>query len=392
MRNVLLTVAGIALMGCTQMNQQETLALVDMTQDYPEKEIALESVADLRLVRFEAPSEEYLFDGVPVVVSESLIVFHSFQRGDFWVFDGAGKPISAFNHKGNGPEDYLNLFGVVYDEAAKELFLAEKNKVKVFDTQGRFKRLLRLPENAWIDQLINYDAETLLLFDNQQRLHGIYPAMPPVEGEAYESSFVRISKQDGTLKGYLPAPADFEVPLMGKVQMPNGQEMPVLGTTSRIVAHREGVLLNNPESDTLCLAKGDALRPVWVTTPPIRTQGEPKSYLNGYVEAGGYRFFEVISLAKVQRPPLPTTYLAQEIKSGDVICPVLQWGDYTGKELHLSPMTIFRSRNARLGHQVLPLDELQEALETGKLKGNLKTLVEQMGEEENDLLLLMRFK
>ena len=55
-------------------------------------------------------------------------------------------------------------------------------------------------------------------------------------------------------------------------------------------------------------------------------------------------------------------------------------------------MKIFRSRNARLGHQVLPLDELQEALETGKLKGNLKTLVEQMGEEENDLLLLMSFK
>ena len=71
---------------------------------------------------------------------------------------------------------------------------------------------------------------------------------------------------------------------------------------------------------------------------------------------------------------------------------MLQWGAYTGQELHLSPMTIFRSRNARLGHQVLPLDELQEALETGKLKGNLKTLVEQMGEEENDLLLLMRFQ
>ena len=99
MKNVLLTVAGIALMGCTQMNQQETLALVDVTQDYPEKAIALESVADLRLVRFEAPSEEYLFDGVPVVVSESLIVFHSFQRGDFWVFDGAGKPISALDRK-----------------------------------------------------------------------------------------------------------------------------------------------------------------------------------------------------------------------------------------------------------------------------------------------------
>ena len=92
MKNVLITVVGMALMGCsTQMNQQETLALVDVTQDYPEKAIALESVADLRLVRFEAPSEEYLFDGVPVVVSESLIVFHSFQRGDFWVFDGAGE-------------------------------------------------------------------------------------------------------------------------------------------------------------------------------------------------------------------------------------------------------------------------------------------------------------
>lgn len=123
---------------CGGTEGSQEMQTVDVTQDYPEKAIALESVADLRLVRFEAPSEEYLFDGVPVVVSESLIVFHSFQRGDFWVFDGAGKPISAFNHKGNGPEDYLNLFGVVYDEAAKELFLAEKNKVKVFDTQGRF--------------------------------------------------------------------------------------------------------------------------------------------------------------------------------------------------------------------------------------------------------------
>ena len=65
MRNVLLTVAGIALMGCTQMNQQETLALVDVTQDYPEKAIALESVADLRLVRFEAGGGQRVADCFP---------------------------------------------------------------------------------------------------------------------------------------------------------------------------------------------------------------------------------------------------------------------------------------------------------------------------------------
>ena len=66
--------------------------------------------------------------------------------------------------------------------------------------------------------------------------------------------------------------------------------------------------------------------------------------------------------------------------------------DFEGKRIDLTPQIIRPSRDARLGCLLLTVDELQTANADGKLSGELKRIVDEMPEDSNDLLMLMRFK
>lgn len=51
-----------------------------------------------------------------------------------------------------------------------------------------------------------------------------------------------------------------------------------------------------------------------------------------------------------------------------------------------------KSSDSQVGYQVLPTEELLAALDEGRLKGSLKALASTMDEEDNYVLLRLRFK
>lgn len=366
--------------------------LFDATRDYPEKQLLLDEVADITYVPLSSETDSALFRGTLAHVSERTITIHDFPRGIFYLFDRSGRYLSSFNHKGQGPEDYNFLVTAFVDEASGELFAVEKNWIQVYDKQGDYRRTLRLPDGAWVLEAADGGDETILLVDNQERASILYAGMVDENAEAYEQPFVRISKADGGLVSYITLPKNFLVDLSADFQTA-GISLKVFGPNHRLVSHRDGFLLTNQETDTIFLYAHDQLKPMMIHTPPISEQGE-KSYLNGYVEAGDYLFFEKVIVKAVEnrRPPVPSVYYLYDKRDGQFYEQAVSMRDFEGKRIDLTPQIIRPSRDARLGCLLLTVDELQTANADGKLSGELKRIVDEMPEDSNDLLMLMRFK
>ena len=366
--------------------------LFDATRDYPEKQLLLDEVADITYVPLSSETDSALFRGTLAHVSERTITIHDFPRGIFYLFDRSGRYLSSFNHKGQGPEDYNFLITAFVDEASGELFAVEKNWIQVYDKQGDYRRTLRLPDGAWVLEAADGGDETILLVDNQERASILYAGMVDENAEAYEQPFVRISKADGGLVSYITLPKNFLVDLSADFQTA-GISLKVFGPNHRLVSHRDGFLLTNQETDTIFLYAHDQLKPMMIHTPPISEQGE-KSYLNGYVEAGDYLFFEKVIVKAVEnrRPPVPSVYYLYDKRDGQFYEQAVSMRDFEGKRIDLTPQIIRPSRDARLGCLLLTVDELQTANADGKLSGELKRIVDEMPEDSNDLLMLMRFK
>lgn len=366
--------------------------LFDATRDYPEKQLLLDEVADITYVPLSSETDSALFRGTLAHVSERTVTIHDFPRGIFYLFDRSGRYLSSFNHKGQGPEDYNFLITAFVDEARGELFAIEKNRIQVYDKQGDYRRTLRLPDGAWVYEAADGGDGSILLVDNQERASILYAGMVDENAEAYEQPFVRISKEDGGLVSYITLPKNFLVDLSADLQS-SGISLKVFGPNHRLVSHRDGFLLTNQETDTIFLYAHDQLKPMMIHTPPVSEQGE-KSYLNGYVEAGDYLFFEKVLVKAVEnrRPPVPSAYYLYDKRDGQFYEQAVSMRDFEGKRIDLTPQIIRPSRDARLGCLLLTVDELQTANADGKLSGELKRIVDEMPEDSNDLLMLMRFK
>ena len=79
-------------------------------------------------------------------------------------------------------------------------------------------------------------------------------------------------------------------------------------------------------------------------------------------------------------------------KTGSIFRQKITFNDYKEKEVTLSPETITNTQDSKLGLIILSLVELLDANRENKLSGRLKELVENSGEDGNDIYMLLHFK
>lgn len=376
---------------CNMSEKNVELVQFNSQDDCIEKEFLLEDIADISYVFFKMDKDDSAFRGVPLYISQNTIVIFDFPTGDFHLFDLRGNLISSFNHKGGAPNDYMSVISVFVDERKDELYVVEKNKIKIYSKTGTFIRTLNLPKDAWVYEAVEYDDSSILLADNYERATGTYADLANTDGDTYMEPFVRISKEDGRVIEYIIVPKDFSIDLTAPFQV-GERTMKIGGPLYRIVSNKDGFLLSNPEIDTLFLfSREEKLSPIWVHNPSVKDM-ETKNYLNAYVEAGGYQFFEKVTLKVEKIPPLPSVALLFDSKTNTFFRQKVMMKDFEGKVIPITPEIIQRTRDAHVGHVMLSLPELKEALEAGRLSGRLKEIVSASSEEGNDILMLLYFK
>lgn len=353
---------------CTNTDQEKGLTTIDLSKDYPKKEILLSEIADIQYV-YMNEGNDYIYGGNPLYVSDHTFVFYS--EGSFLFFTKDGQPKSKFNHQGNGPDEYDYFSKVVYDEANDELYILSEKRLIVYSSSGVHKRTiaLLLSDDKRITSMANYDNGSLLLFDSD--------------------NFVLISKADGSELKRLDVSSGEKVKLYAINQ--DEQRVSVIASTqNQIVNYKDGLLLSDYSTDTVFFFnKSKELMPVLIKQPSIHSM-DPVIYVNAFVEAADYLFYRKI-IVKVQNGQLPSVYLMQNKKDGTVYEQEIKMDDFKGKQVEIAPEILTSS--SRHGLVVLDLVELEEAYADGRLKGKLKELMEKIDRENgNNVYMLLTFK
>ncbi len=93
-------------------------------------------------------TEESLFSSIDdIIVSDSNIFIEDVRNGVLR-FDRNGKFMNKIGKKGEGPEEYIMLKQIEYDELNKEIFLFTESGIKSYDLEGKFKRHISSRRNS----------------------------------------------------------------------------------------------------------------------------------------------------------------------------------------------------------------------------------------------------
>ena len=379
---------------CKQSN--DNLPCIDVRKSYPEKEMLLTDIADVTYLCLKSDDDDFLFRGYINHVTKNTIVIHDISSGNILFFSKDGIPKSRFNHKGNGPEDYLNAQTIIYDEAADDVFIQSSSSVlQVYSSTGDYKRKIVLPIETMMNPIVSFDDQSFVLYDASiqfvpDRKREItedtdFPA------QYYSFPFVRISKIDGKVLDYMELPSNSIVLKDDRVFQEMGG---IPGHTSRVIKCVDGVFLCNPETDTVFLYGQDkSLTPIICKTPLVSVL-EPMVYLNNCIDKGGrYQFMEVFTVRWEEESfPFPAKYYMRDKKTGEIFRQKIILPDFTGKEIFISPRQSGRHYEHGVYYE-LELIELKQAYRENRLSGKLKELVAALNEDEdNNVFMLVNFK
>ena len=204
--------------------------------------------------------------------------------------------------------------------------------------------------------------------------------------EFIDTAFVRISKTDGKILDYITL-TNNRVVLNGDAQ---GRK--VHGLTTRMIKHKEGILLCNPETDTVFLyGKDKSLTPVIRKSPLVSTL-DPIVYLNNCIDIDDYQFMEVFTTRWEEGAfPFPAKYYVRDKKTGEIFRQKFIMPDYKGKDFFFSARQTM-GNNENGFYFELELVELKQAYNENRLSGKLKELVATLNEDEdNNVFMFVNF-
>ena len=367
----------IFLFGCTPRNQHHDgyIIHVNIGRTPPVKELNLTEIARVEFLQLPV-HDDFLFRGRPRIITDNKIIFGEGMSGDILIFSRDGTPLSRFNRRGGGAQEFNTMGSVMFDEASNEIFVVASNRILVYSLEGEFKRALPLLEDARIfDALIvNFNAELFLIYD---------------ENDVYPAPFSLISKYDGSVVGTIDVPIG--EPLSDRIEMMQGERHLIfMPWRTRMIPHPDGFLLNNYSTDTLfLLSPTKELTPFLVRTPGLHAS--TPITIDGFIEAGEYQIVHTTRY-QIQDMRIPEFYLMRNRTTGSMYTQRFIFDEFRGKEITLSFHTIRPTQNSRIGLISLDLTELQDANDEGRLSGRLKEIVDNSEEDGNNVFMLLHFK
>ncbi|MDR2913889.1 MAG: 6-bladed beta-propeller [Tannerella sp.] len=373
----------------TEKNGAGELAEIDVTMDYPRKELYLQDIAKVEYIPFETNDNALMSRSAKIFyVSDDYIIAANIVEGDVFVFDGNGKWKHSFNHKGQGSEEYIYLNSIAFDEKAKEIFVCEwfssNPKILVYGENGEYNRTLPCPPDFW-PNLYNFDDETLFVYDD----YGIFNM------EGYSNRpYLFMSKKDGSftdsLNIHLPVRLSNTSVWHGEE---NGQPM-TYSRSMRISYNRsygKNFLIADWSADTIFrLTPQKELQPMIVRKPPMQST-DPKILLSNFLVTDK---FILLGVHKMDYNAL---------KNGEEISQKQLMYDFGTGEINvyrLKNKDIPSSTNVTIMDAITPENTgitmynaafLFDLDGKGEAKGDLKELLNTLNEDTNPVLVKIKF-
>jgi len=378
--------------GCsTKSPIENNFITVDVTKDYPKKDVVLQDIFDIEYVPLET-SDEFLTSGNVRAIGKDLIITKNNGRtdGNIYLFDRTtGKGIRRINRLGQGGEEYTNILDIVLDEDRQEMFVNNHYlaKIVVYDLKGNFKRSFKQKENYFYGEIGNFDKDRLICHDD---------CLSFDKEETKRNFFMLASKQDGSIKE-IPIPYD-KVKTSLILKQVDGKKRDWSIYNKRMIPYKDSWLLNEISADTIYRYSPDAgLIPLIVRKPSVQTMS-PEIFLFPSVMTDRYYFMQTAKKdfdfkmdSDVER-----TDLMYDKETNKIFRVTIYNADYTEKVpvkiMFEMFMLSFINKDGVAFSRVLPAFELAEAYKNGKLRGHLKKIAAKLDEEDNPVIMIAKYK
>jgi hypothetical protein len=366
--------------GKRQGNATDDFITVDVTASYPKKELILQDFMDVEYIALETSNEFVCQGEIMAIGKEIIVVKNRVDDGDIFIFDRNGKGLRKINRFGRSGEDYTDISGIVLDEDNDEMFVIDNpaSRIMVYDLYGKFKRTLRHKEGARYANVYNFNKENLICRDRSFEFNGDTP-------------FVIISKQDGSIVN------DIHIPYQQKKQTAiilqddkSINVMPILHFS--VIPYHDSWILTEPSSDTVYQYLPDHnMTPFMARTPTVQSM-TPEVFLFPFILTERYYFMKTekkefdFSTGK----GLPKTYLMYDRQEKKIFEYTVYNDNYYNKTtVDMAHKTI---NNEIAFSQKIEADDLVDAYEKGQLKGKLKEIAAGLKEEDNPVIMLVKYK
>jgi hypothetical protein len=378
------TILAIILFALTGCGEQKPLAgdviTVDVTANYPAKELILQDFMDVEYIPLET-TDDFLTQGFVRAIGKDLIlVTNRNDDGDIFIFDRNGKGIRKINRKGQGGEEYSQSTEIVPDEDHSEMFVEDYHarKILVYDLYGNFKRSFKFADSCYYRFLFNYDRDHLIC--NKTYF--------PVDNE--QSCYMIISKQDGSITREIHIPyKEIETPvIIGEME---GEELRVTPNLQLTAPCHGNWVLTNTSSDTAYIYSPDGnLIPFIARTPSIHAM-DPEIFLFPSILTDRYYFMKtmkkVFDIATMQG--FPSTDLVYDRQEKTIFKYTVCNDDFSDRR----QVGWSKPVNDEIATwQCLEAHELVESYGKGELKGPLKDVAAGLDEESNPVIMLIKHR
>ena len=378
------TIILLMIAGCGGGKQsKETIVTVDVTANYPKKELILQDFMKVEYIPLET-SRDFLCQGIVKAISKDvIIVMNRVRDGDIFIFDRNGKGLRKINRMGKGGEEYTDVSDIILDENNNEMFITDfsAKKIMVYDLYGKFIRSFQqYREDVNYRSINNFDSESLICFVDYYS-----------DSKKDVPSFIIISKQDGSII------KDIQISFEQKkstsiIQIEDRSIHVMVILHFPLKSYNDSWILAEPSSDTLFRYLPDhSMIPFMVRKPPIQSMN-PEVFLSPGMLTERYYFMktEKKEFDFATGKGLPKKYLMYDRQEKTIYEYTVYNDDYSDK----ITVDVFQStvNNEIAFCQKLEADELVEAYEKGQLKGKLKEIAENLKEEDNPVIMLVKHK
>jgi len=364
-------------------------ATIDISNNYPKKEITLQNIAEIEYITLETTDVFLLSENCRIsFISDKYIMIWE-NKGDIFIFHRSGKIFSHFNHKGLSNNEYLEISSIVFDETNEEVFvvdnfMASKYRVLVFSITGKYKRTLNYSEKFNL-RAYNFDETSLLVYDEKGLLDNSYHKKP----------YMIMSKKDGSLVDTFDIELSVRLPynVNGQISY-NGQVVPynyIIYPRYLAINNGQDIVISDISSDTIfILTKDRFLLPIITFSNYIPSSPLIRLYTNILTEnfiVLEQRIFDFKAFD--QYKGMPTLLLMYDFKLGLTSEVSFLNNDFPTDSWIPNRINI---SNKNAAASLIQLPKLFNAYRKNQLKGDLKKTVSNLNEEDNPIVMIVKFK
>ena len=380
-QNLILVFILFVVAGCGKNKQQaDDLISVDVTTNYPKKELVLQDFMDVEYIALET-TDQFLTQGlVRDVGKEFLLATNRNNDGDIFLFDRKnGKGVRKINRQGQGAEEYTRMNDVILDESNGEIFVkSQGNKILVYDLYGGFKRCLNLGRE--VSSVFDYDKNNLICYDMSD-----YHSKGKDRSKSYH---IIISKQDGSVTREIFIPfKTINTPIVV-----DGDKFIASYSYPIRLSHDAWTLVDTSADTLYHYAPDGTLIPFIVRTPSAHTM-QPEVFLYMGISTDRYHFMQTLkNVFNFEKGNgFYTDELVYDREEKAMFQVAVCNDDYAEKRT--VAMTA-KSINREIENATsLNASQLVEIYKKGQLKdGKLKEIVSKLDEEDNPVIMLVKQK